>query len=281
MLFRSPLDVKDAQDPLGTFKPLIRSRRVSKNGRMDGYWQPRKGCELVSGELTVSANPLRLPFWLADTAGGKTITGASRTNATVTLTVTSHGFAAGTSSYMSVEGLGYTTVNPNGVWLVTYAGVNSLTFQIPGATGSETYTLGGGDDKILARLLDTASSSVLGSCVYSDPSSNNQEYVILAMNGTAKKVAMVPPYTVTDLRYPTGETLSSNVELLQAFDRVMLFRDGARPWCWVPGGRAVSKASLTSNVVTVTCKDHGLTAADVVTISGFIVTGKQIGRAHV
>jgi hypothetical protein len=35
---------------------------LSKNGRIDGYWQPRKGLELRSGALTNSAQPLILPF---------------------------------------------------------------------------------------------------------------------------------------------------------------------------------------------------------------------------
>ena len=40
---------------------------LSKNGRIDGYWQPRKGLELRSGALTNSAQPLILPFFLLDT----------------------------------------------------------------------------------------------------------------------------------------------------------------------------------------------------------------------
>jgi hypothetical protein len=40
-------------------------------------------------------------------------------------------------------------------------------------------------------------------------------------------------------------------------------------WEWFgTAGRSVSSASLTSNVVTVTLKDHGLTAGDSVVLSG-------------
>jgi hypothetical protein len=35
---------------------------LSKNGRIDGYWQPRKGIDLKSGQLANSANPLNIPF---------------------------------------------------------------------------------------------------------------------------------------------------------------------------------------------------------------------------
>ena len=147
----------------------------------------------MSGELAISAIPLRLPFWIVDTIGGKTISAASRVDNVIALVVLGHGFAIGESSYMDIISIGYSAVNPNGVHLVTATGENSLVYEIAGATGSETYTISG-NERILSKILDGESSSVLGSCVYSNPSSNNQEYVIMALSGSAKKVELVPPY---------------------------------------------------------------------------------------
>ena len=77
--------------------------RLSRNGRIDGYWVPRKGVDVVSSVLDTSGAPLRLPFWLVDEVDGVTddgvatpgdgalITAASLTGDVVTLTVTGHG----------------------------------------------------------------------------------------------------------------------------------------------------------------------------------------------
>ena len=58
---------------------------LSKNGRIDGYWQPRKGIELKSGELATSELPLRLPMWIVDSQVA--ITSAARASDVVTLTI--------------------------------------------------------------------------------------------------------------------------------------------------------------------------------------------------
>lgn len=235
--------------------------RLSQNGRIDGYWQVRKGIELVSGALTSGTEPLRVPFWVIDTP----LTGsASRSGTTVTVTSVGHGLGIGLTGYTEISGL-TGTVNANGIKNITVVDADTFTYTLSGGSGTETYT---GTLSVETVLDDTAVTTVLGSCVFSDPASNNEEYVILATNGVAKKVALVPPYTVTDIEYPGVETLSEPVELIQAFDRVMLFRDGERPWAWVPQGRVIQSSSLTSNVVTVRCKDHGLQVNDVVTISG-------------
>jgi len=359
--------------------------RLSQNGRMDGYWQGRKGAELIGGALTVETQPLRLPFWLVDTAGGESISAASLTSNVVTLTLAAswptaigmsvsgtftasddglsitmgdllrvgtyggqpyfssdgaaHGSPrtadyweilyssgqskyyiqyhrgvsddvvyssssavttsydpsslawnspglgsgnptvqamspAGDAAYIQVEGLAYATTNPNGIHLVTIVDEYTLTYPLTGA--GEVFTIGGGNDKVLSELVDGAVSSILGSCVFSDPSSDDEESIVLATNSVAKLVSLRSPYTVTDLAYPSTETLDAAVELLQAFDRVILFRDGDRPWEWVPGGKPVISSSYVSatGVVTVTCRDHGLKVGDVVTISdiGFSAT---------
>jgi hypothetical protein len=49
--------------------------RESLNGRMEGYWKPRKGVVDRTSALTTGGAPLQLPFLLIDSA--KTITDAT------------------------------------------------------------------------------------------------------------------------------------------------------------------------------------------------------------
>jgi len=39
--------------------------RESINGRMEGFWKPRKNVQLVSPALTTGGSPLQLPFHIA------------------------------------------------------------------------------------------------------------------------------------------------------------------------------------------------------------------------
>lgn len=123
-------------------------------------------------------------------------------------------------------------------------------------------------------LDDAAVSTILGSCLFSDPAQESAESVIVAANGKAFAVD-VATGTSTDIAYPTSSTLSGEVDLIQAFDQVTLFRKGAQAWEWYgTQGRSVVSAVLASNVVTVTLKDHGLTTGDSVVLSdiGYVTT---------
>jgi hypothetical protein len=243
---------------------------VSSNGRMDrGVWQPRPGISSLSGALQLSGDPLRLPFYLVDAVGGETIDSAERVDDLITIEVTGHGFEVGTSGYLGIEDL-TGTVSPNGVQLIAVTSVDEFTFEIPGASGNETY---GGTGKARSVIDDADAAQIFGSCLFSDPSDDSAEYIVEAATGTAFLVS-VADGTSTALAYPTGSTIDS-ADLLQAFDRVYLFRDGLQAWEWFgTQGRAVSAAVLNTNVVTVTLKDHGLTAGDSVVLSGigFVTT---------
>lgn len=236
---------------------------VSENGRIDrGSWQPRRAIESVSGALELAGAPLRLPFFIVETAGGLTVSSAARVDEVVTLTFASHPFTVGLTGYLGVESL-TGSVSPNGVQFVTIASSTTITFSISGASGSETYS---GTGKVRSVLDSAAAAEILASCLFSDPSNESAESVVVAANGQAFLVD-VATGAKTDLDYPTGLTLSSDCELLQCFDRVLLFRKGGQPWVWYPQGRSVSAAVLASNVVTVTLKNHGLTTGDSVVLA--------------
>src|SRR6478736_832418 len=237
----------------------------SLNGRMDrGAWQTRRAIRNLSGALEVDGDPLFVPFWLVDASGGISILSASRDGETVTLTAV-HGFeATDEPAWLGVEGLSG-TVNPNGVHRVTRLETDTLEFTIAGSPpGFESYS---GSGKIRSVIDDAEAAEIYGSCLFSDPSSDSEESIVIAATGKAVLVS-VADGTTSEIAYPTGSSLSDEVDLLQAFDKVLLFRDGAQAWEWFPNGRAVSDAVLSANVVTVTLKNHGLTTGGSVVLAG-------------
>jgi hypothetical protein len=243
---------------------------VSENGRMDrGVWQPRPAIESLSGTLQVTGDPLRLPFFVVNAVGGETVLSAARLGTSVSVSITPLIFEVGAAAYVGIEGL-TGTVDPNGVWLATALDAQTLGFQIPGATGNETY---GGTGKVRSVIDDDSAAQILGSCLFSDPSDESAEYIVEAATGTAYLFS-VADGTSTAIDYPGTATITS-ADLIQAFDRVYLFRDGLQSWEWFgTQGRAVSASILASNIVTVTLKGHGLTAGDSVVLSGigFVTT---------
>lgn len=241
---------------------------VSTNGRMDrGVWQPRKAIESVSGVLQVLGDPIKLPFFLEDTAGGETISSAARASNVVTLTFGSHPFTVGESGYLGVESLTGTD-DPNGVQYVTIASSTTITYSDTGV--DETF---GGTGKVRSVLDDADAAAILGSCLYSDPSSANAESIVVAANGAASQVD-VATGTATSVAYPTGVDLTGEtIDLIQAFDRVFLFRDGARALEWHPLNRQITAADRTSNVVSVVVENHGLVVGDSITVADLNFTG--------
>lgn len=247
----------------------------SQNGRMDvdGAWQPRKGYNFFGGSISTSSESLILPFTLY---ASKSISSATRSTVTVTVTTTTnHGFTTGTQ--VGIAGL-TGTVDPNGNRTITVTGLTTFTFTITGATGSETY---GGTGTAGTAYLSGNNNAAYGSCLFSDPSNSNAEYTIIALNDKAVAINMVSKAS-TDIAYPSGTAIQSSVELLQAFGKVLIFRNGATALEWngsfsgtpaftkVSNGTytyptyydAASNTVITDGVVTVTQTAHGLSVGD-------------------
>jgi hypothetical protein len=111
--------------------------RESLNGRMEGFWRPRKSVVSVSPVLTTGGTPLNLPFHVLVVQ--KTITSVTRSGTTITVTANSHGFTNGDSVYIS--GVGYTTgSNPNGTFVIAGVATNTFTYTLAGADGAYTTT---------------------------------------------------------------------------------------------------------------------------------------------
>lgn len=317
--------------------------RESLNGRMEGYWKPRKGVVARTGSLTSGGSPLQLPFFLigtsvaitaasvtsgvvtlttssahgltngsafstsgiiyttgtnpnnsfiATTASGTSITyplvggsGTYTTDATsevltatskaiassslaaneVTIVVTAgHGLAASSVAYALISGLGFTGTDPNGIRLLTYVSSTQMKFSVTAATTA----VSGSGTLSQIPINDAANVNVRASCLFSDPNSGNAESVVLALDTKAILVDL-DGYTTSDLDYPTNQTVSEDTDMIQAFDRVFLFRDGRQAFEWFPNGRQIESASQSGTfTVTMRIKDHGLTAGDEIIVSG-------------
>lgn len=246
----------------------------SSNGRMDvdGAWQTRKGIDVFGANIGTAGEALIIPFYLYANVN---ISSASRVNTLVTVTTsTNHGFTDATQ--VGIAGL-TGTVNPNGNRTITVTGLNTFTFTIAGATGSETY---GGTATVGAPFI-AAVNACYGSCLFSDPSDDNAEYIILATNDKAIAVSLDDAST-TNINYPAGITLSANVEMIQAFGKVFIFRQGATALEWngsFSGTPAFTKVDngtyayptyydasnntvIADGVVTVTQTAHGFVVGD-------------------
>lgn len=111
--------------------------RESLNGRMEGFWRPRKSVVSVSSVLTTGGTPLNLPFHVLVVE--KTITSVTRSGTTITVTANSHGFTNGDSVYIS--GVGYTTgSDPNGTFVIAGVATNTFQYTLTGANGAYTTT---------------------------------------------------------------------------------------------------------------------------------------------
>jgi hypothetical protein len=257
---------------------------VSLNGRMDlnGSWQPRKGVQAVGGTLTANTRAIQLldtPTWKLYSGTPVSISTASRSTTTITIVTTgSHGFSSNTLVYIG----GLTgTVDPNGNRLITVTNATTFTFTISGATGSETY--GGTGTVEGAELSGSQVSGVYGSCTFSDPSDSNKYYIIRATNLSAIATNLLTAAETT-IAYPVGVTLTSEVSLLQAFDKVYIFINGSTALEWngvLTGSPAFTKVAegaftqpvymdasnntvITDGIATVTATAHGLAVGDIV-----------------
>jgi hypothetical protein len=255
---------------------------ASLNGRMDldGAWQTRKGLESFGPTLTANTESIRITspaVWKL--YGTVTISSASRSGTTVTVNTATNAFT--NSTLVNIAGI-TGTVDPNGNRLITFVSTTQFTFTLAGATGSETYTVTGATAGP-PKLGSAGATGVYGSCLFSDPTSDNSNYIIRATDSNA----IATPVTggsSTNIAYPAGVSLSRSVELLQVFDKVFLFREGEAALEWngdlsgspafteVAGGvytqptyfDAAGNASITDGLVTISANSHGLSVGDLV-----------------
>jgi len=252
---------------------------LSTNGRMelDGVWQPRMGVQSFGTTLSTDASALTLPFYLyADKTGNS----VSRASNVITIGfATAHAFT--TATLAKVSGITGITPTPNKNNIITVINSTSISITIVGATGS----IGGTAVVGSPQLEDDIVNAVYGSCLFSDPTTDNEEYIIIATNNGAKAIK-ISDGSSTTITYPAGITISSEVNLLQAFNYIFIFRDGltamqftgtlvgSPAFTLVSNGAYVqpstfntaSNCAIADGVVTITETAHGLAVGNTVRI---------------
>jgi hypothetical protein len=175
----------------------------------------------------------------------------------------------------------------NGEWQ-TRKGIDLVKAPVTSGTNAVTLPV-----YLPFTLNDTAVNAIYGSCLFSNPNDLTSAYIILASNNKALAINLADSSaTPVDITYPNGETISSNVSMLQAFNKVFIFREGNEAFEWngtltgspaftlVPSGDYTQPSLITSTAntiilngkATVTATAHGLVTGDAITV----IDGKDI-----
>jgi hypothetical protein len=240
----------------------------SLNGRLgrNGEWQVRPGIDLINAPFASGDAVLRLPTF-SETQVDPTVVGllpttirsAALASNVVSIVINDpavepgHVFVTGDEIY--VENLVSTTTDPNGLHTITNVTDNGATITIEYALvgADETYGIAltlpfnlddGGAEPLLTVLtespvigynmiLDQGSvAGVYASTAYSNPNDSGSQWILLASNISATAINLSNPTITYDLPYRNSETVPLNCDMLQAFNKVFLFRDGQTALEW-------------------------------------------------
>jgi len=229
----------------------------SKNGRLDlnGEWQVRKGVNVLNVPFVTGSAVFRLP-----TAAEKNVTtigdlprvmeGVSiETDGTVTVVLSNHGFSVGEEVVINGAYRG-NLPDINGSYTITVAsGANRFKFAsgITGSTGSYTFPPAQGlvtsftlPFNPITEVLSTSplsspggrsipsNASVTGVRAGTDYSNTNVdkdgEYIIASTNLSALVLNLSNQETF-EMKFPDGEVVLERSDMLQAFNRLFIFRD--------------------------------------------------------
>ena len=213
----------------------------SNNGRMDlnGEWQPRKGMEIFSTPF--GAAVFTLPFRLHDTL--PSVSSYSRGGEVLTVNFGSaHGITTG--DIVNLSGLtAGGTVDPNGNHSCTASSSTQIQITITGLDAAPTGTL-----TVTGAKLDTSASNFIhAACEFSDP--NNEAASYIAAVGTQSTILVKTSdsgATTVTLTYPTGESVPEGSNIIQAFNKLFIFRKGQIALQW-DGDISTTTFSLVSN----------------------------------
>ena len=247
--------------------------QLSQNGRMekDGTWQPRKGLLTLSGAITLDADAIRLPF---------AISAAQRNSNVVTLTLVdtpNSAFVPGNTIF--IEGLTGFSTDPNGSH--TLASVSFVNKQLTFAqtAGDESFSTSATSlafpassavTELSFTLNDDGANEVFGSAVFSDPNSDNTDDYIFTATNNVCDILRLRDRTKFKVRYPGSNTVSGRCDLLQAFNKVFIFRGNKTSFESTPtlSTKSISSASQSGTTITINCTAHGRSVNDFVTLAG-------------
>jgi len=248
---------------------------LSKNGRMnkDGTWQTRKGLSTLFGSITSGENAIRLPY---------IILSAQRQSNVVTLILST----TPSLSFIPGEDFHIDDLDASVDGTQTLASVNfttkTLTFANSGA--DTTFTVKGesvGNTSVVASgtsigttlnftLNDNGVNEVFGSAVFSDATSNNDDYIFTATDTTCI-ILRLKDSALFKCRYEAGgESVDGPVQMTQGLGKMYIFRTRQTTLEASPEVQRVdiSSASQSGQTITVNATAHGRSANDYVTLTG-------------
>ena len=195
------------------------------NARLDrtGSWELRNGVDSVGAPIAVGADALILTesgFYLLADDDTVTITIDGNDD----LQIADYDNIASLPDTGSILISGLTGVTPDPTTApqaYTKSGSNLI------VAGTFVGTPAGTEVVKFPVLNDDVVNNVYGSCSFSDPNSaDNESYIIVATNIKAVAYKVSDPSTTYDLAYPSGTTISSKVDMIQAFNKLFIFRKG-------------------------------------------------------
>ena len=205
----------------------------SKNFRFDlqGIAQVRKGIGLTKAPLALDANrAFTVPFYVygdpndststSDNLTSNTLTGGSLVGTTLTITFATDHYVQD-DTLIFVGDISGVTNYTSGNYIATKISDTSLSITVDGIGGTPSGTTEIGAPAIQASF----TTQVYGSCNYSDFFNDGVEYIILAGNDKAYAIKLSDQST-TEIAYQSGVQISSRVDMVQALNRVYIFRDG-------------------------------------------------------
>ena len=119
-------------------------------------------------------------------------------------------------------------------------------------------------------LNDGAINEIYGSTDFSDPNQASTQYIVIASNSKAIGIDIANSITF-DIGYPSATTYSASVDMIQAFNKVFIFKGGSTALENNLRISTISAASVvgSTNVATITTStNHNLVTGDIVTING-------------
>lgn len=192
------------------------------NARLDrtGSWELRNGVDSVGAPIAVGADALTLPFTLL--ADDNTVTITIDGNNDLQIADYDNIASLPTTGSILISGLTGVTPDPTTAPQVySKSGSNLI------VAGTFSGTPAGTEVVKFPVLNDNIINRVYGSCSFSDPNSaDNESYIIIATNVKAVAYKVSDPDTTFDLAYPSSTTVTDTVDMIQAFNKVFIFRKG-------------------------------------------------------
>ena len=282
---------------------------ASSNGRIgkNGEWQVRKGINVVKAPFASGDAVLRLPATTEIISTPTvcllptTIRSASLSINKVLIVVDEPAVQAGhvfvTGNKVEVEGL-VGSPDPNGSHVLTAVtnngnGTKTIEYDLVGTNVAAysgfgltlPFNLINSSSPVLTAItlspvigfnmvLDEGSvAGVYASTTFSDPNQTNSQFVVLASNVSAVATDLNDTSVSITMGYPENENVPPSSSMLQAFNKIFIFRDGQTALendkFFGPISIASASTGAASNIVTVTTSgNHGLVIGDAITIAG-------------